>query len=791
MPPKGKQPPVKKAAPAAKPAAKGPAAEKPPSPPPEVRRDTPPASEAQSTEKPPTPPAQESAEGPIDTAASTAPPSNVDSSGSVKPSTPIDQPESSSPAPGTPGQLKTLDGEIARTKERTAPEPKALSAAEVPPPAAEPAAAAPPTAEVPPAQSVEATAPQQHEAAPAAEAPAATETVVTPSTEPAQTEIAKAGNSEPEPQPEPAKTVTSKPETAKAAAAKADTPKAGKAGTTKADMTKEEPASQQVAADTAPAPKKKTKTAKTVPPPPLEMSGERITEAQPPTPKAEVAAEDNPPAESATAAAVSEPTDAAKATIVPKPAPLSPTLGAESSPNLLAELGAITSTTTSPLTHLMVHGPRREERSSRKTAADVPELQPPMKHGLPVDTREPSPVRARQLQIVVDKAVMEKTLEEKRQAREMRKERKRRERERLQEELAEAERQAMEAAKHRDMERGKREEQLRDRLDLLRQRRSERELEFLVSEKRAQQVRASKSLADVIQEQYEAKERAAEEERQRLLHERRERLHAPVLTGVEAVQRHFSMVEDRKARKAEELKERQSTIEQRNSAMQEPYHGSSYEMAVESHIRFRNGDADTKHQRLYKHAKMQEYGNLVKRLYGPVSRTPQPSDFVPPPPPFVTAPHQQQPHGICSPVVVKESQAPAERNKAGNQYLRQALATKPAPPPGLKLEPIKDARNEEFDRFKERKKKGDKYLREVRELPLRRSHSSLHASRDDEEMLQEIRRLKAKTASLENRLHGGAVDLSDPEACLQTNEQYLEVVRLKLEMLRRADQGRK
>jgi hypothetical protein len=277
----------------------------------------------------------------------------------------------------------------------------------------------------------------------------------------------------------------------------------------------------------------------------------------------------------------------------------------------------------------MVHGPRREERASRKTAADVPELQPPMKHGLPVDTREPSPVRARQLQIVVDKAVMEKTLEEKRQAREMRKERKRRERERLQEELAEAERQAMEAAKHRDMERGKREEQLRDRLDLLRQRRSERELEFLVSEKRAQQVRASKSLADVIQEQYEAKERAAEEERQRLLHERRERLHAPVLTGVEAVQRHFSMVEDRKARKAEELKERQSTIEQRNSAMQEPYHGSSYEMAVESHIRFRNGDADTKHQRLYKHAKMQEYGNLVKRLYGPVSRTPQPSDFVP------------------------------------------------------------------------------------------------------------------------------------------------------------------
>lgn len=109
------------------------------------------------------------------------------------------------------------------------------------------------------------------------------------------------------------------------------------------------------------------------------------------------------------------------------------------------------------------------------------------------------------------------------------------------------------------------------------------------------------------------------------------------------------------------------------------------------------------------------------------------------------------------------------------------------PPPGLKLAPLEDPRDKEFERFKERKKKGDKYLREVRELPLKRSQSSPHGSREEEAERQalEVRRLKAQTASLENRIYSGNVDLSDPEQCLENNEQYLEMVRLKLELLRR------
>ena len=134
----------------------------------------------------------------------------------------------------------------------------------------------------------------------------------------------------------------------------------------------------------------------------------------------------------------------------------------------------------------------------------------------------------------------------------------------------------------------------------------------------------------------------------------------------------------------------------------------------------------------------------------------------------------------------KASLDPLTRNKAGNQYLREALATKPPPPPGLKVAPLE--RDTEYERLKARKKKGDQYLRQVRDLPLKRSHSTPHPSRDvaEDAKAMEVRRLKAQTASLENRLHGQAVDVEDPEACMQSNEEYLEMVRLKLELLRKA-----
>lgn len=463
-------------------------------------------------------------------------------------------------------------------------------------------------------------------------------------------------------------------------------------------------------------------------------------------------------------------------------------------PTLLAELGHVTDSKSSPLAHLLCHGPDR--RAAAASVGGAPPVQPPMKHGNPADDRSPSPMRGKA--VVIDPAATEKTMEEKRRAREMRKERKRREREKLEAELAEAERQAEAARLARDQERQRREEELRARLDDLRERKAQRELEFLVSEKRAQQVRASKSLADVIQEQYEQRLAAEEEERQRQLQERRERMHAPVLSGLEAVQRHFHMVEERRRRKQEELAKRKEEIE---SSKPSPYHGSSYEAAAEDFIKLRHGEEDQRHRRLYKHAKMTEYGNLVRRLYGPEARTPPPGGFdgtvdsaVPqrsPRPPFVTAGHQVG-GAVASPVVRKDSLAPQDRNKTGNQYLREALAAKPHA--GVRLQPIEDPRDKEYEAIKARKKKGDQYLREVRDLPLRRSHPEAGRSGtappgpapDEESRMQDLRRLKSQTASLENRLRTGGVDLQDPEACLESNEQYLDLVRLKLEMLRRA-----
>jgi hypothetical protein len=73
----------------------------------------------------------------------------------------------------------------------------------------------------------------------------------------------------------------------------------------------------------------------------------------------------------------------------------------------------------------------------------------------------------------------------------------------------------------------------------------------------------------------------------------------------------------------------------------------------------------------------------------------------------------------------------------------------------------------------------------------RHAHTSPHATRGpqeaEEEQRKELRRLKARTATIENRLYDQPVDVNDPEACLQSNEEYLEVVRLKLEMLRRSN----
>lgn len=276
-----------------------------------------------------------------------------------------------------------------------------------------------------------------------------------------------------------------------------------------------------------------------------------------------------------------------------------------------------------------------------------------MKHGPPADTRVPPP-GPRGAEIVVDPETMAKVMEEKKKARDMRKERRKKEREKLQLELAEAERRAMEAKEARDQERQRREEELRDRLEHLRERKAQRELEFLVSEKRAQQVRASKSLADVIEEQFQQKLAEEEAERQRRLQERREKLHAPVLTGIEAIQRHFKLVEERKKRKEEELRQRREEIAK--LPMPERYHGHSYENAIEDYVKFKNGENDLRHQRLYKHAKMQEYGNLVKRLYMPAP-APIHGDFGDPPhptpasigldsearrrspPPFVTGAH--------------------------------------------------------------------------------------------------------------------------------------------------------
>jgi hypothetical protein len=711
-----------------------------------------PDSETPNTSSPPPPTAEPASEA--DAKPSSKPASTTGSKPTSKEGS---KPVASKPpsGSGTPAELKTLDGEIARAKAGTEQQ-KAPTPAQEELPASQPA---PTPVEPTPVEPNPAEAPIETK-------PSAGERLEEAPPPTAIPENADPSNATQQPQ-ESAEQPLEAPALAESRPAK----------------------EQPVERRPAQVPKKKAQ-----PEPTASSQARGATPAEAPTEQA-------PPQSTIAKRKATPPNEMSASNLTSSPvSPGSHANGTPVSPsaNYVAELGTVTHSTTSPLTHLMCHGPSTEDKR-RKAISDVPQIQPPMKHGNPADTRGPSPTGGRHVPVAVDPQAQEKTLEEKKRAREMRKERRRREREKLQAELEEAERRAHEAMLQRDMDRQRRENELKERLEGLRQRKAERELEFLVSEKRAQQVRASKSLADIIQEQYDAKQQEEEEKRQRQLQERREKLHAPVVTGLEAVKRHFELVEERRRRKEDELRERELAIASSHASA--PYQGASYGQAVEEYIKSKNTENDARHKRLYKHAKMQEYGNLVKRLYGPQPRegdeedgagTPhQPPHRCESTPPFVLASHQQA-HGAMSPIVVKESLLPAERNKNGNQYLREALATRTPLPAGLKVQPLvqKTPKDQEFERLKDRKKKGDRYLRELRDVT-RHAHTSPHATRGpqeaEEEQRKELRRLKARTATIENRLYDQPVDVNDPEACLQSNEEYLEVVRLKLEMLRRSN----
>lgn len=434
----------------------------------------------------------------------------------------------------------------------------------------------------------------------------------------------------------------------------------------------------------------------------------------------------------------------------------------------------------------------------------------------------------------------------------MRRERRKAEREKLARDIELAEAHAKVVAERLEQERQEKERQLNERLAALKAKREERELEYLIGERRAMKILHAKNLSDVMKEQFDDRMRDEQAIKEAAWEKKRATLRGPVVDGLDDVARRIKETEERRLQRMEELRLSWKELEEQQRGH---YHqGASYELAVDEYLKSKHKEDDVQHNRRYRHAKMQEYGRIVRAMQdaaateltqqsGP-SLTPRTSprarrntrndDTVvmsngapPPGQPFFDPSPSAQRHGLPQPVMPKASLTPAERNKHGNGFLKEAIKLKSVTPlpPGLRVAPLDEARRkQEHDRFVLRKQKGDAYLRDLRQMGLVKAPQY-----DDEyEFIGDVRRLKSKVHRLENEClfdegHPGAAsppapphsspsaslmskgnlassspsssvarrhtahDLDDPELGLRRNERMLEMVQTKIALLQRID----
>ena len=379
----------------------------------------------------------------------------------------------------------------------------------------------------------------------------------------------------------------------------------------------------------------------------------------------------------------------------------------------------------------------------------------------------------------------------------LRKQRKAAEKERKRLEIEEGERIAQRRMMEEIALREEKERRMEERLAALRQRREARELEFLVGERRAKEVLTRRTLTDKYEAEYAKKLEEEDEERRRALEERRERMRAPIHAGIEEADRMIREVEAKKERRAQEVR---AQLEEAERTAPVHWHGKSYLYATEEYVKNKHGNEDQKHSALYRHAKMQEYGKLVKHIAAedtphyshPALRSSStgPGDY------HHASPSPNDGRKTAPPTVAKQPASIAERNRAGNNYLREAIREKPPLPPGLKLQPIEreeDRLRKEHEQFKKRKRAGDQYLRELRDAT---GHAQPPPPEDEEQYLADIRRLKSKANSIENRLAVRGTDLEGTrqsmgelgaQEVVAESDDYLEIVRAKLELLNRIE----
>lgn len=365
-----------------------------------------------------------------------------------------------------------------------------------------------------------------------------------------------------------------------------------------------------------------------------------------------------------------------------------------------------------------------------------------------------------------------------------------------------------------------REDELRRRLQAMQERKEARELEYAISEKRMRKVLQRASPLQEKVREFEEAEKAHEAE---VLAEIKSKRHGNILDGVEHVQQLLNDVKVRSKIHEEELREHWRDVAKHHNVS---YQGAAYEAALEDFVKAKHIEDDKKHQRLYYHAKMAEYGRLVTKKK-PLSSSPAPEEGSHPGTGGGSAlsPAPTVPHGLSA----------EEQRRVGNEYLREAGFRRRDAPQGLRLKPLTAPeapepsdllRKEEYAAAARRNQLGHEYLRQLREQgDGQRLKKPTELPIDKSSALQEIKQLRIQTNLIERKLVYGSTppppavgqrratsevtknrlatrdvgfaDDDDDEDSYGHSHQggdevsYVDVVNAKLEMLKRLEYLRK
>lgn len=334
---------------------------------------------------------------------------------------------------------------------------------------------------------------------------------------------------------------------------------------------------------------------------------------------------------------------------------------------------------------------------------------------------------------------------------------------------------------------------IRCRLEAIQARREQREFEHEVSKQRSRAIAQQHSFESHTVRTHRSFEEQEEEHRKQVLAKIHERAHKPVTEGLEEVTRLLSQVREKARRREIEMREHREAVEKGYSPV---YQGRVYDEAMLELAKARHNADDDKHQRMYKQAKMMEYGRVVAQV-----RAMKAEKSV------------ERKRDVSHTPTVKNPVSDAERKKIGDEYLRTSGARKF--PEGMRLapltapDPVRLAQDADFAKVKERDRKGLQYLRELREADLVRGQPARETF-NKSQVVDEIKQMRVRTNVLERKLLYGSHDdhvlkdlpperhskvTFDDQQVAQTSwkaeASFVDVVNAKLEILKKIEDLRK